>query len=66
MFDYILIYNLRFTFCLRLPTFQMKKKFEQAASTLKDVLSADLFLEAITELSFSSICIESGFRKFGE
>lgn len=49
-----------------LPTFQMKKKFEQTASTLKDVLSADLFLEAITELSLSSICIESGFRKFGE
>lgn len=66
MFDYILIYNLKFTFCLMLPTFQMKKKFEQTASTLKDVLSADLFLEAITELSLSSICIESGFRKFGE
>lgn len=66
MFDYILIYNLVFTFCLRLPTFQMKKKFEQTASTLKDVLSADLFLEAITELSLSSICIESGFRKLGE
>ncbi|XP_052701568.1 uncharacterized protein LOC128178444 isoform X2 [Crassostrea angulata] len=49
-----------------LPTFQMKKKFKQTASTLKDVLSADLFLEAITELSLSSICIESGFRKFGE
>lgn len=47
-----------------LPTFQMRKKFKQTTSTLKDVLSADLFLEAITELSLSSICIESGFRKF--
>ncbi|XP_022335101.1 uncharacterized protein LOC111131727 isoform X2 [Crassostrea virginica] len=45
------------------PSFGSRKRFHQTANVLRDVLAADLYLEASSEFRLSPVCIDNDLRK---